>query len=115
MANTIAPATFSVSSRYEYGNCRDGFNHFGYLYINGVLASQSKCHYINRTWECYPGQSARQAACYEWMQARENELKEIAKANCGVQRTTPKVKAMLATMMAEDAQYKAVKDHYESL
>jgi len=37
----------------NFGDCRDGFNHFTTLFKNGVERVEHKVHYINRTWECY--------------------------------------------------------------
>lgn len=111
----MANMTFEVSSRYQFGDCRDGFNHFGYLYIDGVMVSQSKCHYINRTWEVYAGQSARRAAAYNWMQSHEEDVKEAVKERMGLKRATPRVKEAVAAELRKDAKYQAVKSHYESL
>ena len=106
---------YNVSSSYVFGNCRDGFNHFGQLFINGKIVAESKCHYINRTWEVYSGQSARKLACWNWMQLHEDIVKETIKKSLGLKRATPKVKQILAKELAKDAKYKAVKTHYDSL
>lgn len=104
-----------VSSRYEFGDCRDGFNHFGKLFINGSLVAESKCHYINRTWEVYNGQTARKCACWNWMESRKEDIKESIKERLGLKRATPKVKALLEEELKKDAEYKAVKKHYDNL
>lgn len=104
-----------VSSRYVFGKCRDGFNHFGKLFINGSLVAESKCHYINRTWEAYNGQNARKSACYNWMEARKESIKESIKERLGLKRATPKVKALLEEELNKDAEFKAVQKHYEEL
>ena len=106
---------YNVSSSYVFSNCRDGFNHFGKLLINGEIVAESKCHYINRTWEVYNGQSARKSACWNWMQSHEESVKEAIKKRMGLKRTTPKVKELLVEELAKDAKYQAVKTHYDSL
>ena len=106
---------YNVSSSYVFGNCRNGFNHFGKLLINGEIVAESKCHYINRTWEVYNGQSARKSACWNWMQSHEESVKEAIKKRIGLKRTTPKVKELLVEELAKDAEYQAVKSHYNSL
>lgn len=106
---------YNVSSSYVFGNCRYGFNHFGKLLINGEIVAESKCHYINRTWEVYNGQSARKSACWNWMQSHEESVKEAIKKRIGLKRTTPKVKELLVEELAKDAKYQAVKTHYDSL
>lgn len=106
---------YNVSSSYVFGNCRHGFNHFGKLLINGEIVAESKCHYINRTWEVYNGQSARKSACWNWMQSHEESVKEAIKKRIGLKRTTPKVKELLVEELAKDAKYQAVKTHYDSL
>lgn len=106
---------YNVSSSYVFGNCRDGFNHFGKLFINGEIVAESKCHYINRTWEVYSGQSARKCACWNWMQSHEESVKDAIKERLGLKRATPKVKQLLAEELAKDAKYQAVKTHYDSL
>lgn len=104
-----------VSSSYVFGNCRDGFNHFGKLFINGSLVAESKCHYINRTWEVYNGQSARKLACWNWMECRKENTKDAIKERLGLKRATPKVKALLEEELNNDAEFNAVKKHYEEL
>ena len=106
---------YNVSSSYVFGNSRDGLNHFGKLLINGEIVAESKCHYINRTWEVYNGQSARKSACWNWMQSHEESVKEAIKKRMGLKRTTPKVKELLVEELAKDAKYQAVKTHYDSL
>ena len=106
---------YNVSSSYVFGNCRNGFNHFGKLLINGEIVAESKCHYINRTWEGYNGQSARKSSCWNWMQSHEESVKEAIKKRIGLKRTTPKVKELLVEELAKDAKYQAVKTHYDSL
>lgn len=106
---------YNVSSSYVFGNCRYGFNHFGKLLINGEIVAESKCHYINRTWEVYNGQSARKSACWNWMQSHEESVKEAIKKRMGLKRTTPKVKELLVEELAKDVKYQAVKTHYDSL
>lgn len=106
---------YNVSSSYVFGNCCDGFNHFGKLLINGEIVAESKCHYINRTWEVYNGQSARKSACWNWMQSHEESVKEAIKKRIGLKRTTPKVKELLVEELAKDVKYQAVKTHYDSL
>ena len=106
---------YNVSSSYVFGNCRHGFNHFGKLLINGEIVAESKCHYINRTWEVYNGQSVRKSACWNWMQSHEESVKEAIKKRIGLKRTTPKVKELLVEELAKDAKYQAVKTHYDSL
>lgn len=106
---------YNVSSSYVFGNCRYGFNHFGKLLINGEIVAESKCHYINRTWEVYNGQSARKSACWNWMQSHEESVKEAIKKRIGLKRTTPKVKELLVEELAKDVKYQAVKTHYDSL
>lgn len=106
---------YNVSSSYVFGNCRHGFNHFGKLLINGEIVAESKCHYINRTWEVYNGQSARKSACWNWMQSHEESIKEAIKKRIGLKRTTPKVKELLVEELAKDVKYQAVKTHYDSL
>lgn len=110
MANII-----EVSSLYEFGKCRNGFNHFGKLFINGSLVAQSKCHYINRTWEEYYGQTARKVACWNWMKSHKADIKECIKGRLGLKRATPLVKAILAEELKKDAKYNAVKKHYDNL
>lgn len=105
-----------ISSCFQYdGTCRDGFNHYGFLYINEELVSRVKAHYINRTWERYEGQSVRKSACYEWMESHKNEIKDSVKAELGLKRATPKVYAELERRLAEDETYKLVEEHYKSL
>lgn len=104
-----------VRSFYEYGNCRDGFNHFGYLLINGELACKSKCHYINRTWESYDGQSVRKLACHNWMEARKSNILEGVKYELGLKRATKKAREIAAQRVAEDGVLAAVKLHYDRL
>ena len=106
---------YNVSSSYVFGNCRNGFNHFGKLLINGEIVAEIKCHYINRTWEVYNGQSARKSACWNWMQSHEKSVKEAIKKRMGLKRTTPKVKELLVEELAKDVKYQAVKTHYDSL
>ena len=106
---------YNVSSSYVFGNCRDGFNHFGKLLINGEIVAESKCHYINRTWEVYNGQSARKSAWWKWMQSHEESVKEAIRKRMGLKRTTPKVKELLVEELAKDAKYQAVKTHYDRL
>lgn len=106
---------YYVSSSYVFGNCRDGFNHFGKLFINDKLVAESKCHYINRTWEVYCGQSARKSACLIWMQSYEESVKRAIKERLGLKRATTKVKQLLVEELAKDAKYQAVKTHYDSL
>ena len=106
---------YNVSSSYVFGDCRDGFNHFGKLLINGEKVAESKCHYINRTWEAYDGQSARKYACRNWMKTHEESVKEAIKKRIGLKRTTPKVKELLVEELAKDSKYQAVKTHYDSL
>lgn len=106
---------YNVSSSYVFGNCRDGFNHFGKLFINDELVAESKCHYINRTWEVYCGQSARKSACFNWMQSYEESVKRAIKERLGLKRATQKVKQLLVEELAKDAKYQAVKTHYDSL
>ena len=106
---------YNVSSSYVFCNCRHVFNHFGKLLINGEIVAESKCHYINRTWEVYNGQSARKSACWNWMQSHEESVKEAIKKRIGLKRTTPKVKELLVEELAKDAKYQAVKTHYDSL
>lgn len=106
---------YNVSSSYEFGDCRDGFNHFGKLFINGKKVAESKCHYINRTWEVYNGQSARKYACWKWMKAHEESVKNTIKERLGLKRATQKVKQLLPEELVKDAKYQAVKTHYHSL
>ena len=106
---------YDVSSSYVFGNCRDGFNHFGKLFINDKLVAESKRHYINRTWELYCGQSARKSACLIWMQSYEESVKRAIKERLGLKRETTKVKQLLVEELAKDAKYQAVKTHYDSL
>lgn len=108
-------AKIEVSSRYVFGDCRNGFNHFGKLFINGLLVAESKCHYINRNWEEYNGQTARKYACYNWMLSRKESIKDAIKERLGLKRTTPKVKALLEEELNKDAEFKAVKKHCEEL
>lgn len=44
----------------RFGDSRNGFNHFATLFINGQEVEETKCHYINRTWERYTYQSVMQ-------------------------------------------------------
>lgn len=41
----------------RFGKCRDGFNHFTEVFLNGNSVYETKCHYINRTWESYDYQT----------------------------------------------------------
>lgn len=105
----------NVSSSYVFGDCRNGFNHFGKLFINGVLVAESKCHYINRTWEVYNGQTARKVACSNWIDSHKESVKDAVKERLGLKRATPKVKALLEEELKKDAEFKAVRKHYEEL
>ena len=106
---------YNVYSSYVFSKCRDGFNHFGKLFINDELVAESKCHYINRTWEVYCGQSARESACLIWMQSYKESVRRAIKERLGIKRSTPKVKQLLIEELAKDAKYQAVKTHYDSL
>lgn len=42
----------------QYGDCRDGYNHFCHLEaLEDKISVRYKAHYINRTWEAYLFQS----------------------------------------------------------
>ena len=105
----------NVSSSYVFGDCRDGFNHFGKLLINGEKVAESKCHYINRTWESYDGQTSRKEACRNWMKAHEESVKNAIKERLGLKRATAKVKQLAIEELTRDAEFQAVKQHYSSL
>lgn len=104
-----------VTSSYTFGDCRSGFNHFGELCIDGKVVARSKCHYINRTWEVYNGQTARKVACHNWMECHKEVVKNNLKERLGLKRVTPKVKVLLEEELTKDAEYMAVKAHYENL
>ena len=106
---------YNVSSSYVFSDCRDGFNHFGKLIIDGEVAARSKCHYINRTWESYDGQTARKEACRNWMKAHEESVKNVIKERLGLKRATPKVKQLTIEELTRDTKFQAVKQHYSNL
>ena len=54
----------------EWGNCRDGFNHFTTILRDGIEQVEHKVHYINRTWERYEFETCMRGAV--------NELIDIA-------------------------------------
>lgn len=109
--------TYNVSSSYVYGSSRCGFNHFGTLTINGVKVAESKCHYINRTWEPYSGRSARVAACERWLENRTNEHRAKVRETFGIKVIRAKSAAAkaLAEMARDDREYQAVLAHRNSL
>ena len=107
--------TINATSTYNYSSSRYGFNHTGILYLNGEEVQRATIHYTNRTWECYCGQTARKSACADWLKEYEDATKDEVKARLGVSRATKKVKDIVATELANDAKYNAVKAHYESL
>ena len=106
---------YNVSSSYVFSDCRDGFNHFGKLIIDGEVAARSKCHYINRTWESYDGQTARKEGWRNWKKAHEESVKNAIKERLGLKRATPKVKQLTIEELTRDTKFQAVKQHYSNL
>jgi len=55
--DTIFPISDRIKIIAYYKKMRDGFNHYATLYIDGEPVTDTKIHYINRTWESYDFQS----------------------------------------------------------
>ena len=60
-----------ITFENSYKNKRSGFTHISKLFYEGVELVEVKAHYLNRTWEAYPYQSAMKQAVHK---AIENEI-----------------------------------------
>ena len=60
----------------ESVNTRNGFKHTAKLIVNGLDRDETKCCYLNRTWEAYTYQSVLQKLCEkaEWLSDAERKL-----------------------------------------
>lgn len=56
-------------------NTRHGFKHVSHCFINGVDKGEHTVHYINRTWECYPYQTAMRGLINNLIEERTEQLK----------------------------------------
>ena len=60
----------------ESYNTRNGFKHVTHCFINGVDKGEHTVHYINRTWECYPFQTAMRGLVNSLIESRTEFLKD---------------------------------------
>lgn len=58
----------------QYKSSRSGFSHTSQFLINGVLISEAKINYINRTWERYTYQTSRRNAVAKAVEERLDYL-----------------------------------------
>ena len=75
----------------RYGSTRSGFFHESKLYFDSELLSSAKLSYLNRTWECYPYQSAMKQAVRN---AIENEIAE-EKSKRQIKRLTKQLREQI--------------------
>lgn len=103
------------STIYYFQKCRDGFNHVGILICDGVTVRTAKVHYINRTWESYDGQTARQKVTKEEINVFEDWAKSLAKRETGKNWRSQDTKKAYQNILAGSSKYQELKKHYESL
>ena len=60
----------------ESYSTRNGFKHVTHCFINGVDKGEHTVHYINRTWECYPFQTAMRGLVNGLIESRTEFLKD---------------------------------------
>jgi len=93
----------------KYGNCRDGFNHFADLEINGVPVASAKVHYINRTWESYDYQTVMMNAMDVLIAEEQSNILFAEGQNTGRRRWKKEEKELLFSKSALLAEYSLVK------
>lgn len=98
----------SYSFHNRYGNCRDGFNHFTAVYIDGTFRFESKCHYINRTWEAYEYQSVMEQAVRDLIAGEKYNVLAAETERTGRKRFKQEQKDLLYSKSERIAEYHLV-------
>lgn len=78
----------------RYSDSRSGFSHYSEVEIDGITGSHT-CHYLNRTWESYPYQSAMRGAVNVLIDYREEQIKEQFRQDNNIKRISDKRKTEL--------------------
>lgn len=106
---------FTVQFVNDYKDTRTGFAHVTTLLVNGIEWSNNRCNYLNRTWECYTYQTVMIGACNNFINDRQDSIKEYIKRQHNTNRITKTIKPEYEKAIKEDAQIKLMKKVIEKL
>lgn len=70
----------------DTASTRNGFKHIAH--VHGDAYGDHTCHYLNRTWECWTGQSAILAAIRDDMDDERAHMLDMFKSTHGYKRMT---------------------------
>lgn len=86
----------------ESYSTRSGFKHVTHCFINGTDYGEYVVHYINRTWECYPFQTAMRGLVNSLIENRTERLKTDFKFNNGYKVLNEKRRAEFENYIVGD-------------
>ena len=95
----------------ECKSTKNGFKHIATLYnqFNTYFLHVASVNYLNRTWECYEGQTTFLKCINELIEMQQNKIKDNYKQQNNIKRITQKHNEILNNLYNSDA---TLKDYY---
>lgn len=99
----------------EAESTRHGFKHTSSMYINGFFDRKATVHYLNRTWESYPYQTAMLNAVYDALKDKHYEIEVTLKEENGWKRLSKDRRETIECIYNDDSEVRELKQVMEEL